>query len=201
LDLNNTKFIQHSDNAVKVTGSRFIPTDKTLKYTVKLEAAKSVGFRTVSIAACADPIMIDQIDGIVSAVKDRVRTNFTNLDPKNYFLDFKIYGQRGVLGMFTGLEKPKIPVAELAFIIEAVAPTQEQANTICGFARSTMLHHGYPGRKSTAGNLAFPFSPSDFKAGEVYEFSLYHLLEVENPKLRFPHKMVNCDKGVCHEIS
>ena len=75
---------------------------------------------------------------------------------------------------------------ELGIIIEAVADKQETANTICGFARSTMLHYGYPGRISTAGNLAFPFSPSDFKVGEVYEFSLYHLMKVENPAEYFP---------------
>ena len=38
-----------------------------------------------------------------------------------------------------------------------------------------MLRYGYPGRRSTAGNLAFPYSPSDFHAGEVYMFSIYHL--------------------------
>ncbi|HWM05346.1 MAG TPA: hypothetical protein VNP92_23650, partial [Actinophytocola sp.] len=38
---------------------------------------------------------------------------------------------------------------ELGIVIEAVAGTQELANTICAFARSTMLHHGYPGRIST----------------------------------------------------
>jgi len=43
-----------------------------------------------------------------------------------------------------------------------------------------MLHFGYEGRISTAGNLAFPFSPSDLQAGEVYEFSMYHLVEVDD---------------------
>ena len=66
-------------------------------------------------------------------------------------------------------------------VIEAVADTQEKADTICAFARSSMLHFGYEGRKATAGNLAFPYSPSDFHAGEVYNFSIYHLMEVNNP--------------------
>ena len=73
------------------------------------------------------------------------------------------------------------PVGEVGIVIEAVAQTQQLADTVCGFARSTMLHHGYPGRISTAGNLAFPYSPSDFTGGEVYEFSLYHLLAVDDP--------------------
>jgi len=73
----------------------------------------------------------------------------------------------------------------LGIVIETVAKTQEIANTICSFARSTMLHYGYEGRISTAGNLAFPYSPSDFKAGEVYIFSIYHLIEVDDPKELF----------------
>ncbi|GAG19477.1 unnamed protein product, partial [marine sediment metagenome] len=41
------------------------------------------------------------------------------------------------------------------------------------FTRSTLLHIGYKGRKSTAGNLAILFSPSDFDGGKVYEFSVH----------------------------
>jgi hypothetical protein len=74
-------------------------------------------------------------------------------------------------------------------VIEAVAEQQQEANTICSFARSTMLHYGYPGRMATAGNLAFPYSPSDFKAGEVYQFSVHHLIEVKDPAELFPVRM------------
>jgi hypothetical protein len=191
LDLHQTTFTQLTANSVEVRGSRFVPTSG--KYTVKLEGARRVGYRTVSFAAAADPILISQIDTITEAVRARVKNNFSHLE--NYFLDFKIYGQKGVLGMFKDMPPAEAAPSELAVIIEAVAPTQEQANTICGFARSTMLHFGYPGRKSTAGNLAFPFSPSDFKAGEVFEFSLYHILEVDDPCQHFPVAMKNCVKG------
>lgn len=185
LDLNQASFHQLTESSVEVRGSRFIPIEGP--YTIKLEGARRVGFRTVSFAATADPILIGQIDSVVEAVRERVLANFSGLDPDSFFLDFKIYGQNGVMGLFKNppiLSQAMPP--ELAIIIEAVADSQERANTICGLARSTLLHFGYPGRKSTAGNLAFPFSPSDFKAGEVYEFSLYHLMEVEDPAEFFP---------------
>ena len=57
---------------------------------------------------------------------------------------------------------------------------QEIADTVCALARSRMLHCDYAGRKSTAGNLAFPFSPSDIHVGPVYEFSLFHLAKVDS---------------------
>lgn len=71
-------------------------------------------------------------------------------------------------------------------MIEAVAPTQALADTAVSLARSTALHQGFPGRKTTAGNFAFPFSPSDLHAGDVYEFAVYHLLEIDAAETLFP---------------
>ena len=75
---------------------------------------------------------------------------------------------------------------EVGIVIDAVADTQENANTVCSVARSTMLHYGYEGRIATAGNLAFPFSPSDIPVGEVFNFSAYSLLENDDPAELFP---------------
>ena len=131
--------------------------------------------------------MISEIDSIIEEVKERVEDNFKS-HGFEYFLDFKIYGKDAIMG---ALEPCKhIAGHEIGIIIESVANEQEIANTICSFARSTMLHFGYKGRISTAGNLAFPYSPSDFKAGEVYEFSLYHLVEVDNPCELFPIEII-----------
>ncbi|MDK2810487.1 MAG: hypothetical protein PWP27_1405 [Clostridiales bacterium] len=180
LDLTETKFEQETDRVVKVSGSKFIPSEK---YTIKLEGAKKIGYRTISIAGTRDPIMISQIDEIIKGVRERVEDNFKDAEMK-YFLDFKVYGKNGVMGPLEPQEE--INGHELGIIIEAVAEDQATANTICSFARSTMLHYGYEGRVSTAGNLAFPYSPSDFKAGEVYTFNLYHLMEVNDPNQWFP---------------
>lgn len=190
LDLSNTTFEQFDEETVIVKGSKFIPSEK---YTLKLEGAKKVGYRTVSIAACKDPIMIEKIDDIIIGVKERVKNNFESFGLKEFFLDFKLYGKNGVMGMFKNI--PEDTSSELCIIIEAVAKTQEESNTICSSARSTLLHYGYEGRKSTAGNLAFPFSPSDFSAGEVYVFNIYHLMEVDNPLECFKIEMKDYKKG------
>jgi hypothetical protein len=70
---------------------------------------------------------------------------------------------------------------ELGLIIEATADSQADANGICSFARSSLLHYGYPGRISTAGNLAFPYSPSDVEVGKVYRFNIYHIIDIADP--------------------
>ena len=191
IDLHESKFEQIDDNKVRVSGSKFVPTEQ---YFVKLEGVRRVGFRTMSPAAVKDPVMISKIDSIIKSVRERVENNFEKYGITDFFLDFKIYGKKGVMAMFEGAEESHSD--ELLIIIEAVANTQETANTICSFARSTMLHFGYEGRISTAGNLAFPFSPSDSKMGEVYEFNIYHLLQVDDPVSLFPIEYVTFNKGV-----
>lgn len=181
LDLTHTQFVQETENTVKVSGSKFVPSDK---YTVKLEGAKCIGYRTVSVAGTRDPIMVSKIDDIIAGVRERVADNFRDKD-WNYYLHFNIYGRDGVMAALEPLKNAPAP-HELGIVIEAVADTQQQANTICASARSTMLHYGYEGRRATAGNLAFPYSPSDFHAGEVYVFSVYHIIEVDDPAQPFP---------------
>jgi len=181
LDLTKTKFEQETPEIVRVTGSKFVPSDT---YTIKLEGARKVGYRTIAIAGTRDPIMMQKIDDIIAGVKERVEDNFKHHD-LDYHLNFIVYGRDGVMG---ALEPQRLhPLShEFGIIIEAVAESQELANTVCSTARSTMLHYGYEGRRATAGNLAFPYSPSDFKAGEVYAFSVYHLLQAEDPTSLFP---------------
>ncbi|MCI5809366.1 MAG: DUF1446 domain-containing protein [Oscillospiraceae bacterium] len=184
LDLTNTTFEQDSENTVKVKGSRYVTAPQ---YTIKLEGAKCIGYRTVSVAGTRDPIMISKIDDIVEGVRARVADNYRDKGYK-YNLNFTIYGKNGVMG---DLEPVKdAHPHELGIVIEVVADTQEQADTICASARSTMLHYGYEGRRATAGNLAFPFSPSDFHAGRVYVFSMYHIIAVDDPTALFPIDIV-----------
>ncbi|MCL2671507.1 MAG: DUF1446 domain-containing protein [Clostridiales bacterium] len=195
LDLHACSFAQETENTVTVRGTKFVPSEP---YTVKLEGARRVGYRTVSVAGTRDPVMIAEIDAITAGVRARVADNFRG-KIEDYHLRFIIYGRDGVMA-----DMEPHPVTdnchELGIIIEATAATQKEADTICASARSTMLHFGYEGRRSTAGNLAFPYSPSDFHAGEVYEFSVYHLLRTDEPADLFPVEVLTVGSvkcGVC----
>ncbi len=186
LDLTAARFDQYNETMVKVSGSRLVPTSF---YTVKLEGARRVGFRTISVAGARDPLFIARVEQIIKGVQSRVADNFADIPADKYKLFFHIYGKNGVMGRLEPQET--ITSHELGLVIEAVAESQELADTICSFTRSTMLHYGYPGRVSTAGNLAFLYSPSDLKAGEVYRFSIYHLLKVADPCSLFPIEMID----------
>ncbi len=185
LDLKRTRFEQVTENRVRVTGSRFFPAQK---YTVKLEGVKKAGFRTVTIAGCRDPQMIREIDRVVGIVRSKTEDNFAGA-ADDYSLNFRIYGKDGVMGTME-LIRNAVP-HEIGIVIEVIGKTQEIADAICGYARSTMLHCSYPGRTATAGNLAFPFSPAEFRGGEVFNFNIYHLMEVADPFELFPMETIN----------
>ncbi|MCP4158313.1 MAG: DUF1446 domain-containing protein [bacterium] len=174
LNLENCEFIEGKERGVTVKGSRF---ETAEKYTVKLEASRKIGHRTISIAGTRDSILINQIDSVIEKVRLRV-DDLLKKEKMNGNVHFHVYGKNGVMG---SLEPEADLIShEICIIIDVVAPEQTMADTICSMTRSTLLHYGYDGRISTAGNLAFPFSPSDIKAGEVYNFSIYHIMEIDN---------------------
>ena len=69
---------------------------------------------------------------------------------------------------------------------ECIAPTAERASEVVRTCKQYLLHHGYPGRLSTAGNLAFPFTPPEVTIGEAYRFNVFHLMEVDDMARLFP---------------
>lgn len=170
LNLKNCCFKDVGHGQVRVSGTRY----ETTPYTVKLEGARPVGYRTLTIAGTRDSIMIAGIDDILVEVHKSVEKNLS-INRDNVKINFHLYGKNGVMGARE--PEPDTTSYELGILLDVVAPTQEIADSICSLARSTLLHYGYDGRIATAGNLAFPFSPSDIRVGRVYEFSIYHLME------------------------
>ena len=179
LDLSESTFVQAGDRSVEVRGSRFCPAST---YTVKVEGARLIGYRAISIAGARDPRFLAALDEIIAGVRERTQDNFPG-EAGRFELIFHVYGRDGVMGP---QEPQPRPAHEVGIVMEAVAESPELAESVLGFARSTMLHYGFPGRLSTAGNLAFPYSPSDFKVGGAYVFSVYHLLTVDSPEALFP---------------
>ena len=184
LDLSECVFTADSDRRVRVTGSKFVPEAVP---SVKLEGCKQAGCRTISICGNRDPIFIAQVDEILAGLKERTSANLSA--DFDYQLDFIVYGKSGVMG---ALEPNSAFVPqEIGIVIDAVADTPEHSAAVCSVARSTLLHYGYPGRIATAGNLAFPFSPSDIKVGPIYVFSVYALLRSDDPVSLFKRTYEN----------
>ncbi len=162
-DLTNSEFAQIDERTVRVSGSVFRETEEKK---LKLEGVKCSGYRTICPATIYDPKTIENFYFIIDTVKEFVKENTKNTMPDgSYKIFFKTSG---------GKE------SSMGVVIDIVGKTQEIADTVCALVRSRMLHCDYEGRKSSAGNLAFPFSPSDIHVGEVYEFSVFHLAKVDS---------------------
>lgn len=181
LDLSACKFTQVADGRVRVTGSKMLPTP----YTIKLEGARLAAYRTFVLAGIRDPLLIACMEDVEKEVVKSVDTYYGGL-PKEVQINFYHYGKDAVMGP---LEPTPVPGHEIGLMFEVIAPTQDMANAVCASVRSTYLHYGYKGRKSTAGNLAFPFAPSDVPFGAVYAFSVYHLMHIDDPLKYFPIEM------------
>ena len=172
IDLEHSTFEQIAPRKVKVTGSRLVPAERA---TTKLEGAQLLGYRAITIAGMRDPVGIKYLAEIEKGVRKSVAQSADFVKENEYSLRFLRYGLDAVTGANEAVDV--IP-REVGLVIEAVAPTQDQADALIALARSKALHQGFPDRKATAGNLAFPFSPSDFSGGAVYEFALYHLTDL-----------------------
>lgn len=179
IDLHDTVFEEIGGGHVRVSGTRY----SSAAPTVKLEGVRSAGFRTTCIAGVRDPVLIGQIDSALGSVRELAEDRFSLRHGEDH-LHFHIYGRNAVMG---DLEPQRAePSHELGIVIDAIAPEQERAHALCGFVRSTLLHYGYPGRISTAGNLALLYSPSDIDCGETYAFNMNHLMTGEDPDSLFP---------------
>jgi len=162
-DLTNSVFQQADLRTVRVSGSVFHDAEEK---TLKLEGVKCAGYRTICPASIYDPETIRRFPDIEETVRRFVADNTRSTLPENsYSISFKTNGG---------------PESSLGIVMDIVGQTQEIADTVCALVRSRMLHCDYPGRKSSAGNLAFPFSPSDIHVGPVYEFSVFHLAKVDS---------------------
>ena len=182
IDVATAHFEEMSTGSIRVSGSRFKPAGQ---YTIKLEGAALVGYRAVSICGVRDPTAIENIDELLRGVREHLVDVWGPSTRQNrYELLFRLYGRDGVMG---DSEPRRDPIShELGLIIEVVAETQQAAGEICALARSTLLHFDYPGRLNVGGNLAIPFSPHDANWGPVYEFSVYHRWELDDPLGPFP---------------
>jgi hypothetical protein len=180
VDVGAARFRELADGSVEISGSQFRPAST---YTVKLEGAALVGHRGVSIGGVRDPIAISMIDSSLERARAMVRDAFGEQNG-TYQMNFRVYGRDGVMGPRE--PNPTVTGHEIGVLIDVIAKTEHLASEITALARSTILHHDYPGRMTVGGSLALPFSPHDAAWGPVYEFSLYHLMEVADPLSAFP---------------
>jgi hypothetical protein len=131
LVMEKTQFFSRDSRSAGIRNSRFIRSRKPWPWSIKLEGSRRLGARKVSL------IYIDPAD-------------LSNIPE-----DIMVYGRNGVQA--TSVEGSQ---RELGIIIETAARTQEDAILLASVLTHYLIHYGYPGRKATAGNIAYPLSPN-----------------------------------------
>ncbi|KAA1251362.1 DUF4387 family protein [Mycobacterium simiae] len=138
LVMEHTEFLARDATVAGIRGSRFVRATKYWPLSIKLEGSHRVGARRVSL------VHLQPAD--LPAVPD----------------DILVYGRNGVEAE---------PIAEgereLGLIVETTSPTRDKAVLLASLVTHYLIHYGYPKRRSTAGNIAYPLSPNivDFDRG------------------------------------
>jgi hypothetical protein len=185
INLTAAEYVPVDDRRVAVSGSAWLPSDG---YWLKLEGAKPSGHRFIAMGGIRDPRLIAEINTVAEGVRRTVYDVFDGrVDRQDYQIRFRFYGRNGVMGALE--PSPVIDPQEMFVLMDVVARTRELAKTVCGVAKQYLLHLHYPGILCTSGNLAQPFSPDFMDGGPVFEFNVYHLMEVDDPLALFPIRM------------
>ncbi|WP_426610596.1 DUF4387 family protein [Bradyrhizobium sp. McL0616] len=131
LVMEKTQFFSRDSRTAGIRGSQFVRSRKPWPWSIKLEGSRRLGARKLSLIYI-DPVALPMIPP-----------------------DVLVYGRNGVQA--TPVEASQ---RELGIIIETVATTQEAATLLASLLTHYLIHYGYPGRKATAGNIAYPLSPN-----------------------------------------
>jgi hypothetical protein len=131
LAMEHTEFFPVGEKAAGIKGSRFVHAGKPWPLSIKLEGSRHLGARRVSL------VHLDPAD--LGKVPD----------------DILVYGRNGVQ-----LEPVAAGDRELGLIVETTSDTREGAELLASLLTHYLIHYGYPGRRATAGNIAYPLSPN-----------------------------------------
>lgn len=180
IDLSGCHFESSGPRTVIVKGAKLKTTDE---FYVKLEGARLAGQRATMIAGVRCPSLVAALSGILKDIEAETYAHFAD---EKLMITVRQYGDNGVMG---DLENSPQKSKEIGVVVDVVAENEEIALAACHQFSGALLHRHFDGVVNPSGNLAFPYSPSDFPSGAVYEFSAYHLLKARSPLELFPAKL------------
>ncbi len=177
LDVRAAHYEALDDTRVRVTGSRWVPTDP---YTVKLEGARLGGYQTTLLALLRNARYVANARAWVDRLQNHLHREISaslSLPENAYQLDFRLIGDNATLGE---LETQTSVGHETGVLLIITAETQEMANEIGKLSNPFLLHYPLTDDESLP-TFAFPYSPAQTSRGALYEFCLNHILELDEP--------------------
>ncbi|MEM7251426.1 MAG: acyclic terpene utilization AtuA family protein [Pseudomonadota bacterium] len=172
LDVSEARYQAVDDRRVRVIGSRWRPTNP---YTVKLEGTRKAGHQTVTMVLIRDAHYVKNVHEWLAKVRDKLLDQ--PLDRQSYSLEFRVIGDNATLG---ALETKRATAHEVGVLAIVTAHSQALADEIAKMLNPYLLHLPLTENEPMP-TFAFPFSPAEISRGEVYEFCLFHVLELNSP--------------------
>lgn len=189
LDMTDCHYEQYDERTTRVTGAKFVPTDKVR---VKLEGSGKVGERYMGFAGVRDPYTIARIDEVIGWARRQVEERFGTPEEGGYELHYQVYGRDGVMGELEPLRDQ--PGHELGIMVFGVAPTAEMAEEVALIGTRQMFYARLPDVKGTAGGVAFPLDEVT-RVSPAYRWTLNHTVAVDDPLELFDLHMTEVTSG------
>ena len=197
LDVSAAKYEQITDTRVRVTGSVWNPQP----YTMKLEGAAGGQYQTIMIVGIADPQVLNNLDlfhdRMHHALVGRVQRTIGDAAGK-FDISLRIYGWNAVSGRPVPKDAP--PPREVGVMCVITAETQDLATQMAKACNPYFFHLPLFDEVELP-SYGFPFTPADIARGQVFEFKLNHVVELDDPLELVRTKWIDLSGGVTKEAA
>ncbi|MCY4197950.1 MAG: acyclic terpene utilization AtuA family protein [Rhodobacteraceae bacterium] len=174
LDVSKAKYTALDAGRVRVRGSVWRPSDR---YCVKLEGARFTGYQTSILTILRQERYVTRAAEWVKKLENFLHAEIDGIDNPDIHLEFRLIGANAALGQ---LERCRATGCEVGVLCLVTAPAQETANQIAKLINPYLLHFPLSEDESLP-TFAFPYSPAESERGQIYEFCLQHVMELDHP--------------------
>lgn len=186
LDVTAAEYTALDDKRVRVTGSKWVASDR---YTVKLEGAMIAGYQSVLMVLLRDKRYVENAQKWADDIQEKCSAKVTDrlaLDDSDFSIELRLIGQNASFGY---LERRTDAPVEIGVMGIVTANSQELATEIGQILNPYLLHHPLT-KEEEQPTFAFPFSPADLSRGQVHAFCLNHVLELSDPMDAFTLEVI-----------
>ena len=184
MDVTYSNYYNIDNKKVRVEGAKW---HSSKHYSVKLEGAKIAGYQASLLVLLRDKHYVVNVkkwtDKLSIFLKNEIKERMA-IDTSEYSMEFRHIGLNATLGELEKNIRSPVEVGVLCLITSKNQISAEIAKLINPF----LLHFPLSSDEELP-TFAFPFSPVHSDRGCVYEFSLNHILELDNPMDAFQIKI------------
>jgi hypothetical protein len=180
INTSNVSYAAVDERSVRISGSTFEPASR---YTVKLEGVEPAGFQSIALCSYNDSVLLEELPSWLDRCRTEIDTKLKRVfgdAAKTATLTIRTYGAGNGSDLYQ-LRSLSIPGADVIFIVDAVAPSQEMATSFATVAWHTLIHFPPSGWRGGLVTGAWPFNPPVIERGLMYRFNVNHVISVDDP--------------------